>query len=119
MSNRLREGCILLDVLIRKVSPVLVDKLDVKARERGMSREEFLREQLEVIAYVDLLAEHRKEVNGSLGKVADSFEIVSEKLSVMEEEYERLVYLISYVTEIDLQEMEEFIKEQMEGRKEG
>jgi len=105
-----------LEVRIRKVSPVLVGKLDRKARERGMSREEFLREQLEVIAYIELLAEHRKKVNGSLGKVADSFENVSEKLTVMEEKYERLVYLISYVTEIDPHEMEVFIKEQMEGR---
>lgn len=108
-----------MDILIRNVSPVLVEKLGSKARKKGLSREEFLREQLEVIAYMDVLGEHRKLVNQSLGKVANSFENVSDKLTVMEEKYEKLVYLISLLTEIDLHDMELFIDEQMKGRKVG
>lgn len=112
-------GAFIVEVRVRNVSPVLVGKLDSKAREKGLSREEFLREQLEVIAYMDVLSEHRKSVNQSLGEVANSFEDVSDKLAMMEEKYEKLVYLISFVTEIDLHDMELFIDEQMKGKQVG
>lgn len=105
-----------MDVLVRNVSPMIVKKLDDKARKKGISREEFLREQLEVIAHIDLLIEYREKVNNSLGNVADNLKTTFDKLDSMEEKYERLLYLLSYVTDINLHDMDQFIEEQINGR---
>lgn len=48
-----------MEIKVRNVSPIVVKKLDELARKNGLSREEFLRNQLEIISVLDLLQEQK------------------------------------------------------------
>ena len=97
-----------MDVLIRNVSPVAVKKIDQIAKEKGVSREEFLREQLEVISVVDLLQEQKEKINFEFDKLNEQLDMLVETLLRNEKNYIRILELFSIMTGIDLFELEEF-----------
>lgn len=97
-----------MDVLIRNVSPVAVKRIDQIAKEKGVSREEFLREQLEVISVVDLLQEQKEKINFEFDKLNEQLNMLVETLLRNEKNYIRMLELFSIMTGIDLFELEEF-----------
>lgn len=97
-----------MDVLIRNVSPVAVKRIDQIAKEKGVSREEFLREQLEVISVVDLLQEQKEKINFEFDKLNEQLDMLVETLLRNEKNYIRMLELFSIMTGIDLFELEEF-----------
>lgn len=97
-----------MDVLIRNVSPVAVKRIDQIAKEKGVSREEFLREQLEVISVVDLLEEQKEKINFEFDKLNEQLDMLVETLLRNEKNYIRMLELFSIMTGIDLFELEEF-----------
>lgn len=97
-----------MDVLIRNVSPVAVKRIDQIAKEKGVSREEFLREQLEVISVVDLLQEQKEKINFEFNKLNEQLNMLVETLLRNEKNYIRMLELFSIMTGIDLFELEEF-----------
>lgn len=97
-----------MNVLIRNVSPVAVKRIDQIAKEKGVSREEFLREQLEVISVVDLLQEQKEKINFEFDKLNEQLNMLVETLLRNEKNYIRMLELFSIMTGIDLFELEEF-----------
>lgn len=97
-----------MDVLIRNVNPVAVKRIDQIAKEKGVSREEFLREQLEVISVVDLLEEQKEKINFEFDKLNEQLDMLVETLLRNEKNYIRMLELFSIMTGIDLFELEEF-----------
>jgi hypothetical protein len=42
-----------MDIFLRNIDPVAMQKVDALAKENGMSRQQFLKEQFEVLAFFD------------------------------------------------------------------
>jgi len=42
-----------MDIFLRNIDPVALQKVDELAKENGMSRQQFLKEQFEVLAFFD------------------------------------------------------------------
>lgn len=42
-----------MDIFLRNIDPVAMQKVDELAKENGMSRQQFLKEQFEVLAFFD------------------------------------------------------------------
>ncbi|MFD1705240.1 MULTISPECIES: hypothetical protein [Siminovitchia] len=99
-----------MDVLVRGVSPVIVKKIDRIAKENGMSREEFLREQFEVISIIDLLEEQKREFDLVMDDVRDLLERNFELLINMEEKYSKMVKLFALVMDVELEMLSEYIE---------
>lgn len=53
-----------MDIFLRNIDPVAMQKVDELAKENGMSRQQFLKEQFEVLAFFDeqIAREKRLEV---------------------------------------------------------
>ncbi|MFL0475871.1 hypothetical protein ACH0CI_28250 [Priestia sp. 179-F W1.4 NHS] len=53
-----------MDIFLRNIDPVAMQKVDELAKENGMSRQKFLKEQFEVLAFFDeqVAREKRLEV---------------------------------------------------------
>ena len=100
-----------MDVLIRNVDPKIIKEIDSLARRKRISRNEFLKEQLEVISVIDLIVEKQKLVDKATRNVNGMLMENSNQLDKMEKNYEKMVHLISLATEIDLDVMNEIVEE--------
>lgn len=97
-----------MDIKVRNLDATIIKRLDQLAKKQGKSREEFLRNQLEIITVIDLIEEHQKKVDAATKVVTDMLIDTSKKLDVMERTFEKLMILISIITEIDLEFIDEF-----------
>ena len=100
-----------MDIKIRNLSASTVKKIDELAKERGVSRNEYLKEQLEVISVIDLIVEKQKLVDESTSNVTDMLIESSNRLDRMEDNYVKMIHLLSLTTEIDLDVMDEIIED--------
>lgn len=97
-----------MNIVIRDVNPIVVKKLDRLAKENGLSREEFLRNQLEVISVLDLIQEQKNDVNKMFEELKIQLQEILESLLLNERNYLRMLRLFSYITEIDLAKFKDF-----------
>lgn|SRR5690606_21165936 len=97
-----------MEIKVRNVSPIVVKKLDELARKNGLSREEFLRNQLEIISVLDLLQEQKVEVDKVFDELKIQLEDILESLMLNERNYLRMLRLFSYITDIDLTKFKDF-----------
>ncbi|WP_432694396.1 hypothetical protein ACRBU7_27655 (plasmid) [Priestia aryabhattai] len=51
-----------MDIFLRNIDPVAMQKVDELAKENGMSRQKFLKEQFEVLAFFDEQVAREKRV---------------------------------------------------------
>ncbi|MED4183578.1 hypothetical protein [Priestia megaterium] len=51
-----------MDIFLRNIDPVAMQKVDKIAKENGMSRQQFLKEQFEVLAFFDEQVEREKRL---------------------------------------------------------
>lgn len=51
-----------MDIFLRNIDPVAMQKVDALAKENGMSRQQFLKEQFEVLAFFDEQVEREKRL---------------------------------------------------------
>lgn len=84
-------------------------KLDRLAKERGMSRQEFLHEQLELIAVYDKLESYRERVDRAMKLSVDAILEQGEVLGRLETKYREMVQLIALVSDINLSDIEDVV----------
>jgi len=53
-----------MDIFLRNIDPVAMQKVDELAKENGMSRQKFLKEQFEVLALFDEQVAREKRLEG-------------------------------------------------------
>ena len=51
-----------MDIFLRNIDPVAMQKVDELAKENGMSRQQFLKKQFEVLAFFDEQVEREKRL---------------------------------------------------------
>lgn len=97
-----------MDVLLRNIDVVAVNKIDQEAKKVGMSRNEFLRRHLEKFAHYNVFVEERKEFEKQSNKnmnVMEAFLKAQEELYKKVERFEAIVLLLMDADEEEVNDM--------------
>lgn len=54
-----------MDIFLRNIDRVAMQKVDALAKENGMSRQQFLKEQFEILAFFDEQVEREKKIRSN------------------------------------------------------
>lgn len=98
-----------MNVLIRNVSEVTLEKIDVLAKKEGKSRQEFLKEQLEIIAVLDVMIEDQENVKFAIEDATDQLENNFKQLDKIEKRLGEMIQLVSFMTGIDPKYFDEIV----------
>lgn len=100
---------ITLEIKIRNIDPAIIKVFDEHAKNRGVSRNEFLKSLLTTIAYNPLIKDVEREKNNVLSKVADGLKSTHERVENLEVMFEKLYLLTILNTGMSLEEVEHTI----------
>lgn len=64
-----------IDIKVRNLEPVVVDKIEIQARKKGISREEYIRRYLAVLAASDEVIEVEDKYSRLIGVLSERLEL--------------------------------------------
>lgn len=99
------------EIKVRNIDVVTVKKIDELAKSKGMSRNAYLKNQIEKLAWVDVLQEERNRFEETLQMVA---EILGRLIKMTQEQHDEIMKLktiFMMIMDIDEDEVDSFINE--------
>lgn len=102
-----------MDIIVRNIDEIAIQKIDKLAGAEGVSRNEYLKEQIESMAVLGEIKKERECFELALSEVANVLEVTFKQLDMIEKGYERLFVLITLATGIDLDEVDRFVKKEL------
>lgn len=100
-----------MEIKIRNIDVVAVKKIDELAKAKKMSRNEFLKIQIEKFAMFDVYKEERNRFEDSLQMVAEVLAKTMKMIQEQQEEIQKMKTIFMMVMDIDEEEMNTFIDE--------
>ncbi|WP_121639554.1 ribbon-helix-helix protein, CopG family [Virgibacillus sp. Bac330] len=85
----------MMDVLVRNVDDMAVKKLDQEARKRGLSREEFLRIQLQHITLFNGMKNEYERYELALNKVTEALNYIHFHTANLEKKTEEVLKAVT------------------------
>ena len=110
-----KEEVLLVEIKVRGLSPDVISSIDYKANELGVSRNEYLKGVLTREANNFSMKRERKEYEKILNKFAEAMEFTHKRLENNEDLFVKMFALTSILTGLELEEMEELLKERTKG----
>lgn len=104
-----------MDIKVRNVDVVAVKKIDEMAKEEGVSRNEFLREQIEEIAYKKMKQKEFLHYETLINKNVDSLEKLHQRFVTTEEDTEIIYSFLMRVTGTEKEELKHYWREFIRG----
>lgn len=100
-----------MDVLLRDIDPVVINKLDEQAKKRNISRNEYLKSLLTNLAYQPFIREIQKESVIEFNKVNKALVMLNNRIENLEIGFERL-YIFNVVLQsgMSLEEVDEILE---------
>ena len=100
-----------MEIKVRGLSPVVVRNIDSSAKSKQRSRNQYLQEQLNSLSYLDEYKELNETLQETFRELRVELEQAYNQMDAMEKGYHKLFALISLVTEVDLDYVDQFIEE--------
>lgn len=100
-----------MDLLIRNIDIVAVKKIDKLAKEKKMSRNEYLKKQLEKLAWIDVLKEERNRFEDALQIFSQMLGRMMRVIQEQQNEIEKMKTMFMMVMDIDEDEIDVFISQ--------
>lgn len=100
-----------LDIILRDIDPIVINKLDEQARKRNVSRNEYMKSVLTNLAYQPFVRDLQKESILEFNRVAEALIRVNDRIENLEIGFERL-YLFNVVLQsgMSLKEVDELLE---------
>lgn len=100
-----------MNILIRDVDVVAVHKIDEMAKKERVSRNEFLKKQIEEIAYKKMKQKEFLHYETLINKYVDSLEKLHQRFSKTEEDVEVISTFLMQLTGTEKEELKHFWRE--------
>lgn len=98
-----------MDLIVRDLSPVVVQRLNNLAKKKGQSREEYLREQLEIISVTNLLEEHQHKTELLVNSVNEQLVNAIQQLVKIEKSHDKVFNMFAMYLDIPLEKLKEIV----------
>ncbi|MBT2254291.1 hypothetical protein [Priestia megaterium] len=79
-----------MEIKVRNVCPVAVSKLDRLAKEKGLSRQAFLKEQLETLSIIEEVEKREQAIDDLYGRTIEAMEKCSDSMTNMDRTFHKL-----------------------------
>lgn len=99
-----------MEVKIRGIDAHTVKTIDQLARDRGVSRNKFLKDLLTSSAINPQLKDEKDKVDKTLTKVVDALEFTHERLESLERNFENVLLLIAITSGIEFTEIPKILE---------
>lgn len=99
-----------MDILIRDLDVMVVQRIDEMAKKKRVSRNEFLKEQLAKTSFLDVLINERKRFEEVVHINQKVLEQYLENQRIMVEKVKRLEAMVLLLMDTDDEEMNELLK---------
>lgn len=100
-----------MEIKVRNVDVIAVKKIDELAKEKKMSRNEYLKNQLEKLAWIDVLKDERNRFEDALGIFTEMISRMMRMIQKQQDEIEKIKTMFMMVMDIDEEEINSFISE--------
>lgn len=100
-----------MDLLLRNIDAVAVKKIDELAKAKKMSRNEYLKIQIEKLAALDVFNEERNRFEEITHMVIKTLSQIMMMITELQDEIKKLQAMQMMVLDIDEKEMNTFIEE--------
>lgn len=98
-----------MDILLRNLDAKVINVVDEKAKERGISRNQLLREYINMYVTNEGYKSKTDSVNYTINKVSNAFEFTQKRMESIEHNLENILLLISISAGIDIQDIQMII----------
>lgn len=95
-----------MDILIRNVNASAVKIFDDKAKEKGSTRNQYLKNYIEKLAMTEGLTEKESELNNTISKMTGAMELLYKQMEDMENKSTQMFYLLCDMTDTDPEHLE-------------
>ncbi|MEH7589529.1 hypothetical protein V7247_22465 [Priestia megaterium] len=79
-----------MEIKVRNVCPVAVSKLDRLAKEKGLSRQAFLKEQLETLSIIEEVEKREQAIDDLYDRTIETMEKCSDAMTNMDCTFHKL-----------------------------
>jgi len=79
-----------MEIKVRNVCPVAVSKLDCLAKEKGLSRQAFLKEQLETLSIIEEVEKREQAIDDLYDRTIEAMEKCSDAMTNMDRTFHKL-----------------------------
>lgn len=100
-----------MDLLLRNIDAVAVKKIDELAKAKKMSRNEYLKIQIEKLAALDVFNEERNRFEEITHMVIKTLSQIMMMITELQDEIKKLQAMQMMVLDVDEKEMNTFIEE--------
>src|SRR5699024_221153 len=108
-----------MEIKVRNLDIQTVKTIDKLAKNKGVSRNKFLKDLLISVAINPQVKDEKDKVEMTLTKVADALEFTHERLKSLEHNFENILLLIAFTSGIEFNEipkiLDHYITEYEEG----
>ncbi len=107
-----RKEVVRMEIKIRDVDPTIVKRIDQNAKDKGLSRNAYLKQQLESFAIINGVKNDRVWFEEVLRQVREVLESNYYRLEQLEKQHERMLFLLSLITNVDMEDVNAFLGRQ-------
>lgn len=100
-----------MDLLLRNIDAVAVKKIDEQAKAKKMSRNEYLKIQIEKLAMLDVFEEDRNRFEEIIQTVVKALGHTMMMIEEQQKEIKKMQAMFMMVLDIDEEEMNAFVEE--------
>lgn len=100
-----------MDLLLRNIDAVAVKKIDEQAKAKKMSRNEYLKIQIEKLAMLDVFEEDRNRFEEIIQTVVKALRHTMMMIEEQQKEIKKMQAMFMMVLDIDEEEMNAFVEE--------
>ncbi|WJX02566.1 hypothetical protein [Priestia aryabhattai] len=79
-----------MEIKVRNVCPVAVSKLDRLAKEKGLSRQAFLKEQLETLSIIEEVEKREQAIDDLYDRTIETMKKCSDAMTNMDHTFHKL-----------------------------
>jgi hypothetical protein len=79
-----------MEIKVRNVCPVAVSKIDRLAKEKGLSRQAFLKEQIETLAIMEEVEKQEQAIDDLYDRTIDTMQRCSDAMTNMDRTFNKL-----------------------------
>lgn len=100
-----------MDILLRNVDAKVISIVDEKAKEKGISRNQLLKEYINLYVTNEGYKSKTDSIDYTISKLSNAFEFNQKRMESIEHNLENILLLISISAGIDIQDIPMIIKQ--------
>lgn len=97
------------EIKIRGISNAVVTIIDTKAKQQGISRNDYLLNLLRLDVERDLIKEERAYMEQAVTRTANAFEVVAHQLDGIETNYQKIFMMLAMLMGMSKEEVEQVL----------